>query len=485
MKIIPFKQDKFPPDASIMLLISRNGKIPQGVFSKDELGWVKSKSKQEDCTKLLINQYKRCVFVLFVSPVETIAEINAQAEKIRRAAASYRYDIQDAGIEQLLIAGDVAPEMLWSAAEGIRLAFYSFQKYLGKKKKKEVLLKSIAVKIAVKEAEIGRLQTVCDAVCIARDMVNEPPNGLNAVQLSKWFQNLGKEAGFSVEVLGEAKIAALKMGGLLAVNKGSVDPPTFSIMEYKPAKALNKKPLVLVGKGLVFDSGGMNIKTGTNMDYMKSDMAGGAVVGALMFAIAKTKLPVHVIGLVPSTDNRLNGNAYVSGDVITMHNGLNVEVMNTDAEGRMILADALSFAEKFKPALVIDLATLTGSAAAALGRNAIAAFSTNDEVFAALENDGNKVHERVVRFPLWDDYDDLLKSDIADLKNIGGPQAGAITAAKFLQRFVSYPWVHLDIAGPAFIESTDSYRGIGGTGVGVRLLYDFILNHAKELNQIK
>jgi leucyl aminopeptidase len=277
-------------------------------------------------------------------------------------------------------------------------------------------------------------------------------------------------------VLNKSKIEALKMGGILAVNTGSVEPPTFTIMEYKPKKAVNKKPIVLVGKGVVYDTGGLSLKpTANSMDFMKCDMAGGAAVGATLYAIAKAELPIHVIGLVPATDNRPGGNAYTPGDVITQHNGITVEVLNTDAEGRLILADALSYAQQYKPELVIDLATLTGAAAAAIGQYGIVCMGTADEKTKnKLKASGNNVYERLAEFPFWDEYDELIKSDIAEIKNVGGPTAGAITAGKFLHRFTDYPWMHFDIAGPAFIKGPDSYRGKNGTGVGVRLLFDYL-----------
>lgn len=265
------------------------------------------------------------------------------------------------------------------------------------------------------------------------------------------------------------------MGGLLAVNMGSQLPPTFTIMEYKPKNARNKQAVVLVGKGVVYDTGGLSLKpTPNSMDLMKSDMAGAAAVGGAMYAIAKAKLPVHVIGIVPATDNRPGENAYVPGDIITMFNGMTVEMLNADAEGRMILADALAYAKRYQPKLVIDLATLTGAAVAAIGTSGIVAMGTADEpTKRKLANSGQATYERLAEMPFWDDYDELIKSEIADMKNIGGPYAGSITAGKFLARYTDYPWMHFDIAGPSFLTARDGYRIKGGTGVGVRLLFDY------------
>lgn len=211
------------------------------------------------------------------------------------------------------------------------------------------------------------------------------------------------------------------------------------------------------------------------MDGMKSDMSGAAAVLGILKASATNKLPVHIIGLIPATDNRPGFNAFAPGDVIRMMDGTTVEMLNSDAEGRMILADALHYAKQFNPQLVVDVATLTGSASAAVGRNATVVFAkTTEDIYAKLEQAAFETWERIVRFPLWDDYSDMLKSKIADLKNIGNRHAGAITAAKFLEHFTNYPWIHLDIAGPAYLTERDSYRGVGGTGVTVRMLYRFI-----------
>jgi leucyl aminopeptidase len=278
-----------------------------------------------------------------------------------------------------------------------------------------------------------------------------PLNKLNAEQLAEQILAAGEEAGYHTEILDLAKIQALRMGGLLAVNLGSPEPPTFSILEHKPANAQNDKPYVLIGKGVVFDTGGLSLKpTPGSMDMMKCDMAGGAAVAGVLYALAKNQVPLHVIGLVPATDNRPGGLAYVPGDVITMHSGLTVEVKNTDAEGRMLLADALHFAKKYHPLLVIDLATLTGAAVRALGTEALALMGTaGEETTAQLLQAGHAVHERAVEFPLWDDYAEHIKSDIADISNLGKAEA-------------------------AYLTAPDSYRGKGGTGVGVRLVYQFL-----------
>lgn len=359
--------------------------------------------------------------------------------------------------------------------EGIVLANYQFLTYKTGDRNKPNTLQNLGVKAnGVSEKDLQELHDVAVGTFAARDFVNEPVITLSATEWSKRITKLGKETGFKVTVLDKKKIEALRMGGLLGVNKGSVEPPTFNILEWKPKNAKNKKPIVLVGKGVVYDTGGYNIKT-VQMAQMKSDMGGGAAVSGAFAAIAANKLPVHVIGLIPATDNRIDGKAIVADDVLTMMSGTKVEVLNTDAEGRLILADALHYAKQYKPELVIDLATLTGAAARITSHFGISACADKTDL-NGLKESGERVYERIMEFPMWREYHDAIKSDVADIKNIGGAAGGNITSATFLHHFTDYPWIHLDIAGPSFMTSDVDYRVKGGTGVGVRLLYDFIKN---------
>ena len=367
-------------------------------------------------------------------------------------------------------------------AEGMALAGYQFLKYFTEAKKKTNSLTLINfTKESATVKEVNQLQTITDAIYRARTLVNEPVNFLSAEQLSKEIAQMGKEGGFSVTVLNKARIVKEKMGGLLAVNSGSKLPPTFTIMEYKPKKALNKKPIVLVGKGIVYDTGGLSLKpTANSMDRMKSDMSGAALVSGAMYAIARMQLPLHMIALVPATDNRPGEEAYTPGDVITMYSGATVEVLNTDAEGRLVLGDALHWAKRYKPELVIDFATLTGAASVAVGEHGIVCMGTADEATKqAFRESGNRQYERLVEYPLWDEYGEQIKSDIADIKNVGGPSGGAITAGKFLEHFTSYPWMHFDIAGVSFATSKKGYLPTGGTAYGMRMLLDFLLHYGK------
>ncbi len=460
---------------SLLVITTKKAKWAELGFSKEEATYIAKKIKQED-NFITINRFESLVFVQLIEEFEkknTAATYEAYrgiGHKIAGAINAHKYDSF-----QISSTEKVSFELL-CVAEGAALGNYQFIKYLSSQKTKNTLQSITIVSNTISQINIDELNIVNDAVYQARNLVNEPQNVINAVTFAKEMQKMGKAAGFKVEVLHKSQIESLKMGGLLAVNRGSITPPTFTIMEYKPAKAINKKPFVIVGKGVVYDTGGLSLKpTPNSMDSMKCDMGGGAVACASMYAIAKAKLPYHVIALVPATDNRPGGDAYTPGDVITMYDGQTVEVLNTDAEGRMLLADALAYAKKYKPELVVDFATLTGAAAAAIGQYGIVCMGTaNEDTKTSLKESGNNVHERLVEFPFWDDFATLIKSDIADMKNIGGPVAGAITAGKFLEKYIDYPWMHFDIAGPAFINTNDSYRPKMATGTGVRLMFDFV-----------
>lgn len=463
--------------ASCFYLVDKKSDLKKTGLNKDELAYVKKKHTAKEYF-ITLNKFDKLVFIQYTD--EWVEEHEHQQLELLRVAGSkicgainaHKYNQVN-----LVNLSSLHDESLLAVAEGCALSNYQFIRYKSSKEKNTLTEVSV-VASKITAAQITKLNVLCEAVCKARDLVNEPQNTLNAVTFANEMKQMGKASGLKVEVLNKKQIQSLKMGGLLAVNQGSKTPPTFTVMEWKPRGAFNKKPLVLVGKGVVYDTGGLSLKpTANSMDYMKCDMAGGALVAATMYAIAKAKLPVYVIGLVPATDNRPGEDAYTPGDVITMYDGQTVEVLNCDAEGRLLLADALAYAKKYNPELVMDFATLTGAAAAAIGGYGIVCMGTADEATKLnLKLSGNQTYERLVEFPLWDEYGKLLKSDIADMKNIGGPIAGAITAGKFLEKFTKYPWMHFDIAGPAWNNSADAYRPKNGTGVGVRLMFDFITN---------
>lgn len=399
---------------------------------------------------------------------------NQQTENLRLIGDKLQSMLKEEELVVITLLKNEAKKGL-DLAEGLALSNYTFTEHKTDPKAsklKEIILTNVS------EKEVNELQNIVDSVYLTRDLVNEPFSHLTATELANRAKIAGENSGFTTDIFNKKKIESLKMGGLLAVNKGSIDEPTFSIMEWKPKNPKNKKPLILVGKGIVYDTGGLSLKpTANSMDLMKTDMGGAGVVIGAMNAIASNKLDVHVVALVPATDNRPSGNAYAPGDVITMHDGTTVEVLNTDAEGRLVLADALSYAKKYNPDLVIDLATLTGAAAYSIGHYGIVSMHKNSEKdHSELKESGEDTHERLAEFPFWSDYDELIESEVADIKNLGGPAGGAITAGKFLSHFVDYPWIHLDIAGPTFIKSKYGYRGKGATGMGVRLLYNFVKN---------
>lgn len=438
-------------------------------LKKEELKYI-SKEVKKGTEIIKLYDYNKYIFVLNPKPEE---DKNQQTENLRLIGDKLQSLLKDEEIVVIALLKNEKKKGL-AVVEGLALSNYTFTQHKTDPKPnilKEILLTNIS------EKEINELQNIVDSVYLTRDLINEPFSHLTAVNLSNEAKKAGKKNGFKVDVFNKKKIESLKMGGLLAVNKGSIDDPTFTIMEWKPKNAKNKQPIVLVGKGIVYDTGGLSLKpTANSMDLMKIDMGGaGTVIGAIN-AIAANKIPVHVISLTPATDNRPSGNAYAPGDVITMHDGTTVEVLNTDAEGRLVLADALSYAKKYNPELVIDFATLTGAAAVAIGHYGMVSMHKNSEKdHKYLKLSGDKMHERLAEFPFWSDYNELIKSDIADIKNIGGRAGGAITAGKFLAHFIDYPWIHVDMSG-VYAKTKYGYRGKGATGMGVRLLYHFIKN---------
>jgi leucyl aminopeptidase len=318
---------------------------------------------------------------------------------------------------------------------------------------------------------MAETETVCAGVAYARDLVNESPGNKTPEMIGALAEQLAVKKRVSVKVYHKDEIVAMGMGGLLSVASGSNQPPVFIHLSYAPAKAF--KTIAIVGKGITFDSGGLNIKTGTSMNNMKCDMSGAAAVLAIFSVLRAVDLPLHIHGLVPLTENLSGGSAMKVGDVFKAHNGKTVEVLNTDAEGRLILADALSFGASLKPNLMIDMATLTGACVVALGPQITGALGTAPRMMQKLIELGRQTGEYFWELPLFDQYREWLKGKVADLNNIGKPgQAGTIAAGLFLQEFVSdTPWIHLDIAGTAWAEDGKDYLTPGGTGVPVRSLF--------------
>ncbi len=462
-------------DLNRLILVDNKDLLPNDILSAQELNYIISNT-----TEAKFFSFNHFNYHIFVVIVDKDGENHIRKEAFRKQGAIAYSKIEEYGIEEIFIDDLSKDNYGLYFAEGLVLSSYRFDKYTSIKKEKTELKRINISNNNISNRDIELMNISCEATFWSRNLLNEPQSTLNSLSLSEEFIKMGAEVGAKVEVLNKRKIESLKMGGLLAVNLGSPIPPTFTIMEWKPKNAINKQPYIFVGKGVVFDTGGVNIKTGDFMTNMHMDMGGAAAAATAFYAIAKAKLPVYVVALIPSTDNRPGQQAYTPGDIVTMHNGKTVEIINTDAEGRMILADALSYAKTYKPKLVIDLATLTGAAARAIGKYGIVAMRNEDADIQQLNKSSENVYERLVEFPMWEEYDELIKTDVADIKNLGSAEGGAITAGKFLQHFVDYPWVHLDIAGPAMLTANDSYRTKGGTGVGTRLLFDFIISISKN-----
>ena len=321
-------------------------------------------------------------------------------------------------------------------------------------------------------------QAMARGVALAKELGNLPGNICTPTYLADQAEAMAKDfPALKVTILEEADMAKLGMGALLSVSRGSRQPAKLIVMNYRGGKK-GAKPLVLVGKGLTFDAGGISLKPGADMDQMKYDMGGGASVLGTMRAALELKLPLNLIGLVPASENLPDGDANKPGDIVTSLSGQTIEILNTDAEGRLILCDALTYCERFEPAAVIDIATLTGACVVALGHVASGLFTADEGLAGEILAAGEKVWDRAWRMPLWEDYQSLLDSNFADMANIGGREGGAITAACFLSRYTKkYPWAHLDIAGTAWLSGKEK----GGTGRPVSLLVQFMLQRSGEL----
>jgi len=421
----------------------------------------------------------RAVLLLGLGKAENLA-----TETWRRAAGEAHKEARGQGAKHLawfFTADRRHEDLLAAVVEGTLLSGYVFDKYKSDKNGKPAVetLTLAGVNLPKTPALIRALevaQKTVPGVFLARDLVNEPASVSTPTYLAEQAARLSRGNGLKSEVWGLNKIKAANMAGLLAVARGSVEEPRFIKLMYKPAGKPRKR-VALVGKGLTFDSGGLSLKPAKSMETMKLDMSGGATVLGVMQAIAQLKPPVQVTGYIPSTENMPSGTAQKPGDIIRYNNGKTVEVLNTDAEGRLILADALIYAAQDKPHVIIDLATLTGACVTALGQQIAGLFSNNEELTGALLRCSKETGEPLWQMPLVKEYKEDIKSTVADIKNVGGGSGGAITAALFLEEFVgSLPWAHLDIAGPAFAEKDSPYIPKGGTGFGVRTLVHYLLS---------
>lgn len=415
-------------------------------------------------------------------------------EAVRLAAATAIKQAQKLNSQQVatIVHGAGVGNLPAAAAaqatvEGSLLALYQ---YAAAKQKKEngsnnkiqslTLVEFDESKLADIQAGADAAQAIVAGVNIARDLVNMPPNIATPSKMAEVAQEIAAAHKLAITVGDRAWAAEHKMGAFLAVAQGAGEAPKFIILEHNGDRS-DLETVVLVGKGITFDTGGISIKPSERMEAMKSDMGGAAAVLGAMKAIAALNLPLRVIGITPCTENMPDANAYRPADVITASNGKTIEIISTDAEGRMVLADALVYAERYNPKAVVDLATLTGACMVALGTNIAAGlFASDDWLRDKLLAAGQTSHERLWPLPLWPDYRKLIDSDVADMKNTGGRMGGVATSAVFLQEFVNYPWAHLDIAGMALSEGKQAHTPRGGTGYGVRLLVEWLRNWASE-----
>lgn len=374
-------------------------------------------------------------------------------------------------------------DIVHAISEGVFLTQYKFNKHISGDKFipfDEVVFFTDSPKYAKEISEtLKNSRIICDAVLLARDLGNEPSNLLTPTKFAEFVKKSSSKANYNVSIFDEKKIKQLNMGGIMGVSQGSDNPPAFLILQYFGSNK-SEKPVVLVGKGVTFDSGGISLKPSAGMEAMKMDMCGAAAVVGAFEAVSRLKVKINLIGLIPVVENMPSGKAIKPGDIIKSYSGITIEVANTDAEGRLILADALDYAANYKPKAVIDVATLTGAAVITFGHNVAGVMGTDANLVRKLYNAGKKTYERVWELPLYEEYDKLMKSEVADIKNIGAPrQAGTIMGGIFLKKFVSnkYPWAHLDIAGTAMVSTEIAeYIPKDATGFGVRLFVETLRN---------
>lgn len=410
------------------------------------------------------------------------------SEKIRQAGGKAFSYLREIGISDVAVSNktfvsaqkDLSASMkpVYYFMEGALLGLYKFEKYKKtQSREKNFKDNSKQIKTAVildedKSLPLNYLQTVIAASSLAKDLVNTPANDMTPGSLSAVAKAMsGKK--LKVRVLDRKEAEKEGMWSYLSVAKGSVEPPKFIVMEYSGGKGA---PIVLIGKSITFDSGGISLKPADGMEKMKYDMAGGAAVAGIMHAVMELGLKLNIVGILPATENLPGGNATRPGDIVTSITGKTIEIQNTDAEGRLVLADAIGYAIKYyKPKAVIDIATLTGACSVALGNEAIAMMGNNTELMNKFKKASVETYERVWEMPLYEEYKDYLKSDVADIRNVGGRNGSLVTAGYFLKEFAGdTPWVHLDIASTAFNDKDKPYLSKGATGIGVRLVLDFL-----------
>ena len=402
-------------------------------------------------------------------------------EKARQAAGKIAQSIRDLGAKTFAIPlpSDTPSEMIQAVVEGSLLGLYEFNLHKTQNRDKIKALEAITfiiddgASLAIVEQSIKVGETIAKGAILARDLSNQPSNYMTPTMLAERAQTIADNTGLKCEIFEPAQLKEKGFGALVGVAQGSLEEPRFIILEHIP-DGDTQDTVVFVGKGITFDSGGLSLKPSRGMDEMKHDMSGAAAVLGAMQAIGRLRPNLHVVGLIAATENLPSGTAQKPGDVVKSYAGKTIEILNTDAEGRLVLADALGYAAKYDPKAVIDLATLTGAVITALGHFAAGLMGTDDSLIENIKAAADKTHERVWQLPLWEDYDEGIKSHVADVQNIGDGTAGTIAGAVFLKKFAEgYPWAHLDIAGTAWGVEGSSYIPKGASGYGVRLLVQF------------
>ncbi|MBS3167615.1 leucyl aminopeptidase [Candidatus Woesearchaeota archaeon] len=478
MKVVLFTKDpgELNTEALVVGLYEEMHKDDLGVYNVISEGLVGDLVNDKEFTgkfcKISMLRLKGKIKRLVLVGLGKEKEFNVN--KARQVIAKVAVYLRDNSIKEfsLVLFEDLRPyNAAYCSVEAVKLALYNFNHFKTQgledlNKVEQFTLIANANNFMEIDEGIRDALIISDSVCYVRDLQNKPSNVVTPSYLANEAKRIARRNKLKCIVYDKNDIEKIGMGGMIAVSKGSGHEPKFIVLEYMGGK----ETICFVGKGVTFDSGGISIKPSAAMDEMKFDMSGGAVVLGLIEAAARLKLPYHLVGLIPTVENLPGGNAYKPGDIIKHYNGKTSEIINTDAEGRLILADALAYSKNFKPKAVIDFATLTGACVISLGDIFTGMFSTDDELAQKLTIAGEKTGEEVWRLPLHDKYKEYIKSNVADLKNCGPRDGGAITAAMFLKEFVDCKkWVHLDIAGTAWTTKSEPLNPVGGTGVGVRL----------------
>lgn len=415
--------------------------------------------------------------------------VDVTEDRLRQSVGKGATLVQTMGLSEITLHCDAkmlgkagVESLAQSLVEGLLLSLYCFDRLkTDQKNSKKITRCTVLVEdakaLAATECGAVRGKVIAEGVCYTRDLCTMPSNMATPTYLANEATQIAAASGMSIEVFERDEIESMGMGAYAAVAQGTDEPPKFIVLQYHGAsKGRKKKPIVLVGKAVTFDTGGISLKPGANMEQMKYDMAGGATVLGVMKAVAALKLPLDIVAILPATDNMPSGKAIHPGDVVTSLSGKTIEIINTDAEGRLCLADALTYGARFKPAAMINLATLTGACVIALGQHAMGMMGNNPALLKKVQAAGEAVSERTWELPLWDTYQNQIESPVADLQNVGGRGAGTITAGLFLKAFVGdVPWVHLDIAGTSWYnDGRHPYVPKGASGVGVRLLVYYL-----------